>query len=260
MTARTLVCMKWGGLFGAEYVNVLASAAVRHLAEPCRIVCLTDDDAGLGPGIEAHPLPDLGLTLADRARPGAWQKIGLYLRDVAGLEGRCLFIDLDMMICGPLDRFFELPAPFVMYDTGPGVRRRPRPGPPEPATGIFAFDAGAEAQIAAAFEADPEGAMTRFRNEQDFVAAHVRAYAFWPPGWVVSFKRHLCQPIGRDLVLPPDPPPPGASVVAFHGDPRPADLIRPGRHRWRVLPHWGRGQVGWLADYWRSNGGRVPDA
>jgi hypothetical protein len=83
---------------------------------------------------------------------------------------------------------------------------------------------------------------------------------FWPRGWVVSFKRHLRQPIGLDLFLPPRDPPKDARVVAFHGTPRPADLLRPGTARWDRLPHMGHGQVRWMADYWTANGGTLPVA
>jgi hypothetical protein len=48
--------------------------------------------------------------------------------------------------------------------------------------------------------------------------------------------------------------------VAFHGTPRPADLLRPGNAMWDRLPHMGHGQVKWMADYWTGNGGTLPVA
>ena len=153
-----------------------------------------------------------------------------------------------------LEPFFEFAAPFVAIDTGANWKARHAGAAPEAGTGIFAFDFGAEPQILARFMADPERAIAAYGNEQAYVQATARSMAFWPHGWVISFKRHLCQPVGLDLFLPPKSPPPDAKVIAFHGSPRPIDLIRPGRHRWATLPHSGRGPVPWLVDYWRENG------
>jgi hypothetical protein len=51
---------------------------------------------------------------------------------------------------------------------------------------------------------------------------------------------------------------PGARVVAFHGRPRPADLLRKTAGFWDRFPHLGYGQVAWMARYWTENGGRLP--
>lgn len=246
--------MKWGTLYPASYVNVLYNAVCRNLAAPFRFVCLTDDGTGLLPGIEALPLPAFGLPEPLWYAKGVWPKLGIYQPGLNGLTGRCLFIDLDMMICGRLEPFFEFAAPFAAIDTGANWRARHAGAAPEAGTGLFAFDFGAEPQILARFMADPEKAIAAYGTEQAFVQATARSMAFWPHGWVISFKRHLCQPVGLDLFLPPKSPPPDAKVIAFHGSPRPIDLIRPGRHRWATLPHSGRGPVPWLVDYWRENG------
>lgn len=256
--ARVILCMKWGTLYPADYANVLFSASRRYLTGPFRFVCLTDDPKGLADGIEAYPIPDLPLTPGMR-RSGQWAKLGIYLRDLHGLTGRALFIDLDMVICGSLDGFFERPEPFITTDMGTDWRPNPTgQGTVEPGTCLFAFDLGQEAQILDRFLADPEAAVVEHVIEQAWVGAHASSMAFWPPGWVISFKRHLRQPIGIDLFRPPAPPPPGARVVAFHGRPRPADLLRSGPWFWDRFPHLGHGQVPWMADYWTENGGRLP--
>jgi hypothetical protein len=59
---RVIMCMKWGTLYSAQYVNVLYNACQANLTDPCRFVCLTDDPSGLLSGIEAFPIPDIGLT------------------------------------------------------------------------------------------------------------------------------------------------------------------------------------------------------
>jgi hypothetical protein len=250
--------MKWGTLYPADYVNVLHSACRRNLTGAFRFVCLTDDAAGLSPGIEAFPIPELPLTAGMR-QSGQWAKLAVYRADLYGLTGRALVIDLDMVICGPLDAFFERPEPFVVTDMGGDWRPRPTGRAlQEPGTCLFAFDLGQQAQILERFLEDPEAAVAGHVIEQVWVGAQADGLGYWPAGWVISFKRHLRQPIGLDLIRPPKPPPPDARVVAFHGSPRPADLLRPGAGFWDRFPHLGHGQVPWLVDYWTGNGGRLP--
>jgi hypothetical protein len=250
--------MKWGTLYPADYVNVLHSACRRNLTGAFRFVCLTDDPTGLRDGIEAFPIPALDLT-PGMERSGQWKKLVVYARDLHGLTGRALFIDLDMVVCGNLDAFFDHPAPFVTTDMGEDWRPNPTgTARPEPGTCLFAFDLGAEAQILDRFLADPQTAAAEHVIEQNWVGAQARSMDYWPAGWVISFKRHLRQPVGLDLFLPPRRPPADAKVLAFHGAPRPADLLRRNAGFWDRFPHMGHGQVRWMADYWVENGGRLP--
>jgi hypothetical protein len=264
MTAldRNILCMKYGRAYSADYVNVLYNASRAALSAPARFVCLTDDAAGLAPGIEAFPIPDIGLEPQEWFRPGVWPKIGLFDAAIHGLRGRALFIDLDMVIARDLDAFFDMPGAIIGTDAGPGWGRsavRMGAAAPEFGSMIFAFDLGQHSDIADRFRADKAAVWAACYQEQQYIHACRPDARFWPDGWVVSFKRALRRPIGIDLLLPPLAPPAGVKVVAFHGKPRPADLLRPGHRFWDRFPHLGNGPVPWFVDYWRENGGRLPD-
>lgn len=56
---RPVVRISWGTKYGAPYVNRLHGMVRRNLAGPFRFVCVTDADAGLAEGVEAHPLPPM---------------------------------------------------------------------------------------------------------------------------------------------------------------------------------------------------------
>ncbi|WP_103256625.1 hypothetical protein [Tabrizicola aquatica] len=255
MPDRVVICMKWGRLFDCSYANVLYRAVKAHLVPGFLFLCLTDQPEGLDAGIRTAPIPDIGLTEAQIRAPGVWRKLALFHPDVAALApgARALFIDLDMMILGPLDPFFARPGGMVLLDTGHDWRESEAV---QPSTGVFAYTLGEQQQILTAFQADIPGAMARFRNEQDFVAAHATDLSLWPSGAVISFKRHLVHRYGRDLFVPPRAPVPGPAILAYHGDPRPADLLRPGV--WGRFPHLGRGPVAWVQDYWVQYGGTAP--
>ncbi len=255
---RIVLSMKWGSLYSSEYVNILYTACRKNITGPFRFVCLTDKPEGLQPEIESFPIPDIGLT-AGMWKSGAWAKLGVFKSDLYGLKGRALFIDLDMVICGSLDPFFEYTPEFVTLDMG--VDWRPKPsgrGQPEAGTSIFAFNLGEEGQILERFMAARQKVVEEHVIEQVWVGAAASSMAYWPVDWVVSFKRHLRQPFGVDLIRPPKAPPPTAHVIAFHGVPRPVDLIGKNAGFWDRWPHMGHGQVRWMADYWVENGGRLP--
>jgi hypothetical protein len=251
--------MKWGRLFPPDYVNVLFNACRNAITGAFRFVCLTDDADGIVEGVEVLSIPGIGLSADQWYTPGVWPKLALYAADLHGLAGRCLFIDLDMVVLRGLDDMFANDAGLIGIDVGEGWRPgREGTRPSELGTGVFAFDIGGQTQILDRFQADMPGAMAQFQNEQDFVAAHATGLAFWPDGWVLSFKRYLRRAIGVDLLLPPKAPPQNAKIIAFHGDPRPIALVpdRPGF--WDRFPHLGHGQVGWVRDYWLDHGGRMP--
>lgn len=251
----TIVTMKWGNLFGPDYVNVLYRACRSAARSPFDFVCFTENPESLDSSVIVKPLPQIGLSADEWYQRGVWPKLALYKKDLEGLVGRCLFIDLDMMVLRDLDAFLTHEAPFVTTDMGeswyPGIARQNATA----GTCIMAFNFGQEAQILDAFLADRKGAKAKFRNEQDFVGAHASSMDFWPEGWVISFKRWLRRPIGLDLILSPKVPPESAKILAFHGTPRPVDLVRSGINFWDKLPHMGHGKVDWVVDYWKRFGG-----
>jgi len=256
---RTILCMKWGTLYSADYVNVLFNACRQSLSGDFRFLCLTDDATGFLPEIEARAIPEIGCS-PQMWKHGAWPKLSVFSSDLYSMAGRALFIDLDTVVCGDLQQFFDYPAPFVGIDTSDNWRPGRQPGGPGAllGTGVFAFDVGSQVQILSRFMVEPQKAFDRADIEQVWVQEHANSIDWWPQDWVISFKRWLRQPIGLDLFLPPKTPPNGTGLVAFHGDPRPAALLYSGNRRWDRLPHMGHGQVAWMRDYWIGNGGSLP--
>ncbi len=106
-----ILTMKWGTLYGPDYVNNLARGVRQNLGRPHRFICFTDDATGLDAGIEALPLPDLGLPPGHK--DSRWRKLALFRRDLAGLSGTALFLDLDLVVTGSRDPFFVLPGEFL---------------------------------------------------------------------------------------------------------------------------------------------------
>ncbi|CAM3794310.1 hypothetical protein PAYE108092_07805 [Paracoccus yeei] len=112
MTEPVLILtMKWGTLYGANDVNRLYRQVRRHLVRPHRFICFTDDSAGIDPGVEALPLPELGLPKGHGDT--RWRKLALFHRDLGGFAGMAaLFLDLDLVVVNDILPFFDLQGAF----------------------------------------------------------------------------------------------------------------------------------------------------
>ena len=251
---RVVLCMKWGKTYSADYVNVLYNAVMKNVTAPVRFVCLTNEPEGLAGEIETFPIPDLGI--ADKFwYHGAWPKISVFQRDLYGLSGRCLFIDLDSFVLGNLDGFFETKGAFIGIDAGKNWYKRGGGHPAMLGTGIFAFDLGELGFIVDDFIEAQESIIATHDLEQAYVHHRLGDIGFWPNDWVISFKRHVRQPIGLDRIFAPNPPHGSAKILAFHGYPRPIDLMQGGN--WARFPNYGKGVVDWARQYWLTHGGVI---
>jgi hypothetical protein len=250
---RFVICMKYGAVYPSAYVNVLFNAVKSSMTGNFRFICLTNDGAGIDADVEVFPIPEIGLTPSEWFVGGVWPKLGLFDSHFHGLKGRALFIDLDMVVLRGLDAFFEIDKPFVGLNAGPGWGRGGHPT--EFGSAVISYELGSLQHVAENFKQNKSKIMSLFRTEQAYAATQIKNIEFWPEGWVLSFKRSLRQPLIMDLFLHPKEPPNTAKMVAFHGTPRPRDLLPGGPSFWDRFPHLGHGPVPWMRDYWVRNGG-----
>jgi hypothetical protein len=250
-----VICMKWGTMYGAAYVNHLRAGVARHLRQPHRFVCFTDDAGGLDPSIEAMPLPSLGLPTGHNDR--RWQKLAVFAPQLADLRGTTLFLDLDLVVIDDLAPFFTEPGAFrIIRDDDlfrPKPLRRLRPARDRflHAVGnssVFRFEIGQHTYILDAYLADPAAATANYEISQQFQSAQLAAHghlAYWPHGWCVSFKND-CVPRGLRSYLADPAPPAGARIVVFAGSPKMSEVLAGGGHRWyrRIGP------APWLQQAW----------
>ena len=226
---KQFLSIRWGRKYGPEYVNRLYGMAARHVTGPFDFFCLTDDPTGVRPEVTCLPLPELGCELPKNTF-GIWGKSRLWRPDI-GPTGPVLFLDLDVVVTGPLDGFFEHGDPDdVILARNPSTPLE-RLGQ----TSIFRFPVGKLAPLREMFLADPQGIADRYRFEQRFVTRHAPGgVRFWPRGWVAHFRRHCARSFPLNYLQPPRLPR-GARVVIFAGHLNPPDAIA-GRYHARD-PH-----------------------
>ncbi len=212
MTAPVnIICMRWGKRYPVHYVNRLFQSVARQMDRPFRFVCFTDDETGLAEGIEAHPLPPI--TLPEAAQWSPWRKMSIWQHPLAGLEGDVLFLDLDLLVVGPLgDLFDHQPGTFCVIENwtqaGEGIGN----------TSVFRFPAGKYTDIFTDFTNRTDEILRTHRIEQHYISAQLPDATFWPVDWCISFKHSVVPRFPLNWVRSPEPPP-NARVIVFTGRP-----------------------------------------
>jgi hypothetical protein len=236
-----VICMKWGTKYGPEFVNKLHSMVQRHLSLHHRFVCFTDNASGLHPNIEIKPLPPMDLP---PGKERGWLKLSTFNAPLADLEGPTLFLDIDVVVVGSLDEFFEHnPGRFCI------IHDWQKPWRITGNSSVYRFEAGAHPDLLAGFLANIDRVKNEVRNEQAYLSRELHRQGklhYWPRGWCVSFKYGCIPTFPLNFFQTPRLPV-GAKVVVFHGLPNPDDaLIGKGHGLLRhVLP------TPWIEEHWQ---------
>ena len=222
-----VVCLKWGDRYGAFYVNRLYDGVRRNLSRPFRFVCFTDEPEGLVPGVEVCPVPPRPEGLPEKRKwPTVYTKLSLFKDGCGGLSGPTLFLDIDQIIVGPLERFFDYrPGEFcIIHNWIEFYKRIFRKAPQIGNSSCFRFEAGASNAVYEFFLREKDDPTKRhlFANGSQKLQTRAMFSAgkvnWWPTDWVCSFKRQCIPPFPLNRFLEPRQPK-GASVIAFHGHP-----------------------------------------
>ena len=95
-----VVCVKWGDKYPAEYVNRLYAMVQKNLDIPHQFHCLTEQSSGIDSKVHILSLPNTSYE-------GWWIKLMLFQQDFFGLQGRIIYLDLDLVITGNIDFLAE---------------------------------------------------------------------------------------------------------------------------------------------------------
>jgi len=252
MDVANIICIKWGTLFGPEYVNRLYSGVRRNLACPVTFHCMTEDATGFHPDIKVLDLPvepfnePMNAALKVANRQGAMRKTSLFRRGlIPGLEGPLLGFDLDVVITGALDGMLDMePGKVLMRHDWVEARK----GRPTGHGSVFRFDPALHGYLYDDLAADPYKVVEVARGSEQRYTSHKAMengdFSYLPEAWVVSYK-HDCMalpPVNYFAVpkLPED-----ARVVCFHGHPKMPEAIAGYRHWLRASR-----PCGWLQEHW----------
>jgi hypothetical protein len=253
----SVVCLKWGAPYPAEYVNVLQRAVRNHLSYRHQFVCITDNCEGLLPDVKVIPLPEIPL---DRNQwvPGMWPKLAIFKEGLFSADEIVLYLDVDVLISDSLDPFVDL----VSAEGGLRIIREWNPEIwhylPEwvrPDRGgnssLVCFIAGDQYHLFSRFVADPV-IKPEIGNDQLFITEYANCRRYWPDGWCASFRRSCVPHWPLNLISGSIKKPSRPKIFIFHGVPNPTDMVADGNYRWGTKWRYGFGPVKWVQDYWRK--------
>jgi len=209
--------MKWGSKYGHEYVNRLHKSIKKHTKRSTQLYCFTDNSDNIDKDIICKPLPKIFLPETISFTP--WRKMSLWQYPLYDLEGDVLFLDLDLVITGDLDRFFDFkPGNYCVIENWTQI------GENIGNTSCFKFPIGKYNSVFEKFKRNPKKYWKKYHIEQIYLSAQIKDQVFWPPEWCKSFKHDLlpCWPI---RIWQPAKLPDNTSIVAFTGKPDPDDVV-----------------------------------
>ncbi|GGX58652.1 hypothetical protein GCM10011309_05030 [Litorimonas cladophorae] len=241
---QTVICMKWGTRYGADFVNRLHAAILRNTARPTQLVCLTDDPTGVNPNVRCEPIPDINLP--DELVVTPWRKLVLWKDGIAGLCGDILFLDLDLVITGSLDNMFDFePGRFCV------IENWTQPGKGIGNTSCFRWPVGKHSYIFDKLSTERDRILSDYRIEQVYISREVDDMVFWPRLWCASFKHTLLPRWPMNFFKAPALPS-ETKIVAFTGKP---DQDEAAVGKWPVTTPWKRlykhvRPTAWITEHW----------
>lgn len=242
---QTVVCMKWGDRYPADFVNRLYSMIQRHTERETQLICYTDDASGIDPAVITAPIP--GINVPERVAITGWRKIAIWQEGLEHLSGDVLFFDLDMIITGSIDAFFDFhPGEYCV------IHNWTQPNEKIGNTSIFKMPVGKFPQVFNDFHNDPESVLKEYRIEQQYISGQIPSQVFWPPEFCVSFKHSLVPSWPLNFFQTPKLPE-GTLSVAFTGKPDPDEAavgVWPVQKAWKKLYKHVR-PTPWIMENWR---------
>lgn len=202
-----IICIKFGTKYPAEYVNKLFRGISRNTTKEFLFTCYTENTIDIDPNLNCQPLP---LDLGD------WHnKIGLYNSKLYNNEDQIFYFDLDTVIVGNLDEILSYRGDFIILRD---PYREKFFG-----SGLMSWKPLAVNHMYQNYVS--EGTYQKLaRGDQGWPELQYPTADIWQdlfPSKIISYK---CNVIGSPRYSYPPGDLSTASIVYFHGKPRPHEV------------------------------------
>ena len=246
---QTIICMKWGKRYDYKFVNNLFFSIQKFTKNPTKLICFTDDKTNINENVICKPLPKINLPKQISETP--WRKLSVWQYPLHDLKDDVLFLDLDLVITGNIDKFFN-------YNVGKYcvIENWTQIGKGIGNTSCFRFPVKKFKHLFDHFENDPYKIWKMHHIEQVYLSKEIMDQKFWPKDWCKSFKHDLLPKwptrMWKAAKLPEE-----TSIVAFTGKPDPDDVLK---EKWPVPKKYFYKRIykqlkkpDWLEDNWKIN-------
>lgn len=208
---KQVICINWGTKYGAPFINRLYAMVKRNITPPFTFTCFTDARCGLNDEILCEDLPPLGIDKMPDRTLGIWGKSRLWNRKLGNIKGTVLFLDLDLVIVGSLDAFFEVGNAEDVFL----ARNQTTPFERLGQSSVMRFPVGKLEPLFHLFNADPQGTADKYRFEQRFVTRNAPGgVKFFPRKSVLHFRQDCRWPFPLNYIFAPTLPS-TARIVLF---------------------------------------------
>jgi len=118
----SIVCWLWNEgyrEFLPKHVNVLRKMLTRHLAQPHRLICITNEKKGFDEGIEVMEPPSAAMKLAtlktpEGARfPSCYRRLWVFSEEAKCLGEQILMIDVDVVLMNDIGPVINRDVDFI---------------------------------------------------------------------------------------------------------------------------------------------------
>jgi hypothetical protein len=216
---------------------------MRNVARSTRFMVFCAAPAAPPAGVAPRPIPPIKLPAVGLGG-SPWRKLALWSRDI-GVDGDILFLDLDVVVVGPLDEFFDFEPGKLAIIRDWGTKDCGN-------SSVMRFPAGGAPHLVDRFEAAPLEKRRLYSNEQVYLSRESGLpTVYWPPEWCPGFKAtmvpHFPYNCWKSVEIPP-----GARVVVFTGHPQPHEAAE-GKWPapWYKKAYKSVRPVTWLSEHWR---------
>lgn len=228
----SIVCWKWHrpgyrSTFTGEHVNAMARMCRRHYRPDVRVICVTNDPAGIDLSVEIVPdTADFSDVPSPHGgnNPTCYRRLRMWHPDAARWFGqRFVSLDLDMVLTADVKPVWDRPEDVVLY--------RDPYRPTQYNGSMVLITAGARPDVWSAFDPNRSPQIARgagfMGSDQAWLSLRLPGEKTWgPEDGVYSFRKD----IERTGKLPGD-----ARIVVMHG---------------RTDPWTGGQNYGWCRDNW----------
>ena len=224
------------------YVENLWLGLNQHVTGPFQLTILTDDPENIyfhNRPIRTVRAPNWKLS---DSRLFWWYKMFLFSPQM-GLNGEVLYLDLDTIIIGNLDKFFDYSTNFCICQD---FNRKWIHDYAMSNSSVFKFNTHRDVFLWEKFNSDKMLNIKKYRGDQDFITQNMlkKKCNWWPREWAMSFKWEIFQggliksgtgldskgnfPADDTKYHTPDQPwviPSDCSIIVYHGKPDPTDTV-----------------------------------
>ena len=222
---HNLIVVHSGTAYGAEYVLNLWHSARRHCRRNFNFYVFTDN-------VAQHP-QDLGWNFIKLPN---WQHINgfkpwWYKLEIFNyqhqLEGKNLYIDLDVIVVNNIDCFWDYADEFcICQDFNRAFNKNIQ----YCNSSVMGWNSNSMSFLYTKFASDMQKIVHQYRGDQDYI--HVETAAtqkWWPTEWAMSWKWEILhggqlQPQGKYRSIEPYIIPDNARLIVCHGRPNPHEI------------------------------------